>query len=91
MNRYPTVMDDSPSTLKRVLDFITRERQRDVDDWNGLPQRFIGGRRVSKVPANSSDITGSTVGDFNVTTSFAYFCVNNAGTPTWVRVAVGSF
>lgn len=91
MNRYPAVLNDDPKTLKNTLDFIARERLRDIDDRNNFPNIFIGGRKVAKVPTSSSDITGNAVGDFNVTTAYTYFCVNNSGTPEWVRVGVATF
>jgi len=91
MNRYPAVANDDPKTLKKVLEYICRERGNDINDWNGLPQRFIGGRKVAKIPSDSADTDGNTVGDYNVTTSYVYFCVDNSGTPEWVRVGVSTF
>ena len=93
MNRYPKILDSSGETLKSALDYIQRERLNDIADRNNLPNLFIGGRKVSKVPASSADITNPTsaAGDFNVTKDFAFFCINDAGTVKWVRVAVGSF
>lgn len=91
MKPYPTLSDSSNASLKTVVDFITRERTKDITDFNGLPNTYIAGRKVAKIPTSSSDIAGSFPGDFNVTASFAYFCINNAGTTQWVRVAVGTF
>lgn len=91
MMSYPTITDDKNPTMKSALDYISRVRQNDIQDWNSLPNTYIAGRKVAKVPTASTDITGSFPGDFNVTASFAYFCVNNSGTVEWVRVAVGTF
>lgn len=91
MKPFPTLNNADPKALQQAVNQIARIRQDDIGDRNNFPNIFIGGRKVSKVPATSTDITGSAVGDFNVTASFAYFCINNSGTVEWVRVAVGTF
>ena len=91
MNRYPSVVNRTLDGCLSVLDWISRERLSDISDRNNFPNLFIGGRKVQKIPTNSADISGSAVGDFNVTTTYVYFCVNNAGTATWVRAAVAGF
>lgn len=97
MMSFPTISDSKNATLKAWIDFVSRARIADLTFFNGLPNTYVGGRKVLKVPASSSDITDpdgkidSFVGDMNVTTGFAYFCVNNAGTAEWVRIAVGTF
>lgn len=91
MRGFPTIGAATLDTLKAAINLLARIRQEDIGDRNNFPNLFIGGRKVSKVPTASTDITGSAVGDFSVTASFAYFCVNNSGTVEWVRVAVGTF
>ena len=91
MKPFPTLNNSDPKALQNAINQIARIRQDDIGDRNNFPNLFIGGRLVRKVPANSSDITGSAAGDFTVNASFAYFCINNAGTIEWVRVAVGTF
>lgn len=96
MNRYPNPKDDKNPTLKSTLDFICRERLNDVRDNNNLPNNYMTGRRVVKVPSASTDITSpvSYAGDFNITVDYAYFCISDAadsGAIKWVRVAAGTF
>lgn len=91
LKSYPSTRGDDLRSALDVLDKISQIRADDQTKWDNLTQQFILGRRVAKVPTSSSDTSGSAVGDFNVTTTFAYYCVNNAGTAQWVRVAVGTF
>lgn len=92
MRTYPTLVDKSLNGVVAVLQFITRQRMEDVNEYNNLNQRFILGRKVGKVPSASADVSdGDKVGDFNVTASYAYFLIDNAGTAEWRRVAVGSW
>jgi hypothetical protein len=93
MNRYPSIINRTVEGCLSALDWIGRERLSDINDRQNLPNLFIGGRKVQKVPTSSADISSPTsvAGDFNVTKDFAFFCVNDAGTIKWVRVAVGAF
>lgn len=70
---------------------ITRLRRQDVAEFNNLPNVFIEGRKVGKIPTGSSDTTGDRVGDFNYDASYMYICVDNSGTAEWRRVAIGSW
>lgn len=82
------------NTNDDLLDFakdVARKRQEDIAEFNNLPNVFINGRKVNKVPTGSTDIADSRVGDFNFTVSFLYICVNNSGTAAWRRVALGSW
>lgn len=91
MNQYPTRIESTLDNHTDWLRNVSRERIADVQDWNNLPNRFVGGRKVAKVPSSSADITGSRAGDFNVTDAYAYFCLDNAGTLVWRRVAVAAW
>lgn len=91
MNPYPQFVENTLDNHTNVLRNICRERMSDSKDWSNLPNRFLTGRRVAKVPSSSADITDSREGDFNVTATYAYFCVNNGGTLVWRRVAVAAW
>lgn len=91
LKSYPNFVETDLDDVADALGKIAQIRGDDQSKWDNLVNQFILGRKVNKVPANSSDLTGSFVGDFNVTTTFAYFCVNNAGTAQWVRVGVATF
>lgn len=90
MQQYPkTITQD---TVVDVVSQIARLRDSDITDRNNFPNVFLSGRSVAKVPASASDVAATDrVGDFNVTPSYAYFCVNNTGTIVWRRVAVASW
>lgn len=78
------------STLES-LNRIGTIREEDITAWNDLPQRFISGRKVDKVPSNSADVaTDDNLGDFNYDASFIYLLVDDGG-PTWKRVAISNF
>ena len=88
---YPRLANDSNPVLRKFCEEITRIREEDIKDFANLENIFMRGRKVGKVPTGSSDITGSRVGDFNYDTSYLYICVDNSGTATWRRVAIGSW
>lgn len=90
MKPYPIV--NRPEDLVDFAKDVARKRQEDIANFNNLPNLFMSGRKVGKVPTGSSDIAPSDrVGDFNYTTSYLYICVDNGGTAAWRRVALGSW
>ena len=92
MKSYPSIVRRTLDGIADVVEFIVRERDKDVRDWNNLQNIFVNGRKVGKIPTGSADVDPSDrVGDFNVTTTYAYYLVDNAGTAVWRRVAVGAW
>lgn len=91
MNQYPQRIENKLENHTDWLRNVARERMHDVQDFTNLPNVFLRGRKVAKVPTASADITDSREGDFNVTATYAYFCVNNGGTLVWRRVAVAAW
>jgi len=92
MKSYPSVNTNTLQAVIDVVQFIVRERDKDVRDWNNLQNIFVNGRKVAKIPTGSADVVdGDRPGDFNVTTTYAYYLVDNAGTAVWRRVAVGAW
>lgn len=86
MKTYPKLLKSDIDSVVSVLQFIIRERQNDVTENTNLPQIFIGGRKVGKIPTGSVDVVASDkVGDFNYDLDFLYILVNNAGTAEWRR------
>lgn len=88
MKPFQQLITDDLQNHSAVLRSIARERLADVQDWDNLPERFVRGRKVAKVPSASTDTTGSREGDFNYDTSYLYICVNNAGILTWRRASL---
>jgi hypothetical protein len=87
MNPIQQLIINDTSNHTDVLRSIARERLNDLVEWDNLPERFMRGRKVSKVPSASTDTTGSREGDINYDASYLYICVNNAGTLVWRRIA----
>ena len=89
---FPYYPVNNIEDVKRTITQITNTRKDDIDQIGNLTNIFIQGRSVGRVPSSSTDvIAGDKIGDFSVTTTFAYFLVNNAGSGEWRRVAVGAF
>ena len=84
-----------PTTLEHALgqiEQITRTRKDDIAQISNLKNIFVSGRKVGRVPSASNDvIAGDKVGDFNVTATYAYYLIDNAGAGEWRRVAVASW
>ena len=90
MQQYPKAI--TQDTVVDVVSQIARLRDNDITDRNNFPHVFLSGRSVARVPGSATDVAATDrVGDFNVTPSYAYFCVDNSGTPVWRRVAVSSW
>ena len=90
MQQFPKNV--TPDTVVDIVSQIVRLRDNDITDRNTFPSVFLSGRSVAKVPSSAADVAAADrVGDFNVTPSYAYFCVNNSGTTVWRRVAVSSW
>ncbi len=90
---YPSGITNTLKELQEQFRLVCGIRKDDITQFNNLTQQFIAGRKVGKVPSSSADVVPATdkLSDFNVTATFAYFLIDNAGTPEWRRVAVGSW
>jgi hypothetical protein len=88
---YPTNIPKTLDGVWNALLQITRLRPQDIGVVGNLPNQFVAGRKVNKIPASSTDVADSQPGDFNCTTTFAYYCIDDAGTATWVQWPVSSF
>jgi hypothetical protein len=91
LKSYPTNIPKTLDGVWNALLQITRLRPQDAAVIGNLPNQFVLGRKVNTVPSTSTVSPGDQVNDYNVTPTFAYFCVNNAGTAEWVRAAVSNF
>lgn len=73
---------------------ITHTRKDDILQVQNLPNIFVAGRTVGKIPTSSADVAVTDrVGDQAVALdgSYLYILVDNSGTAEWRRVALGSF
>lgn len=92
MNIFPIWNFQTLADALKMLNFIVRERQTDVVEYNNLPQRFIGGRKVGKVPSASNDVAADDkLGDLNYDVDYLYILVDNAGTAEWRRFTGASW
>lgn len=88
MNDYPQLVTYSEPEIRELLTSITEERLIDIVNWNNLPNRFILGRKVGKIPTSASDVSVSDrIGDINYDDSYLYLVVDNSGA-TWARIAL---
>lgn len=96
MRTYPTISDGDTDTLvqslKLAVNYIARERNTDISDFNNLPNKFISGRKVGRVPAGTTlAIATDRVGDINYDTSYLYICENQGSTAIWLRTSLSSW
>lgn len=92
MQPYPQNIDTTIESVTDSLRTIARLRAEDITDRNSFPAIFMKGRKVGKLPSSSSDVVASDrVGDFNYTASYLYILVDNSGTASWRRAALGSW
>lgn len=92
MKPYPSVFKKTVEGLVDAVQFIVRERDKDVRDWNNLQFTFISGRKVARIPTGSADvIDGDRVGDVSFQDDYVYYLYNNAGTAEWRRIAAGAW
>jgi hypothetical protein len=92
LRNYPYWTAENLQDVIEQLRLITSLRKDDISVIQNLTNIFISGRKVGRVPSASNDvIDGDKIGDFNVTATYAYFLIDNAGTGEWRRVAVGSW
>lgn len=88
MKPYPTSIPSELGGMHTALTFISRERQNDITDWNNLPNIYMRGRKVGKVPSASTDVAVTDrAGDFNFDASFIYIYTGTA----WRRVALATW
>ena len=92
MNPYPNLSPENEKDAKELLRTITLERDKDIKDFDNLQNRFMSGRKVSKVPTGASDVADTDrIGDFNYSASYYYVLVDNSGTAEWRRAALASW
>jgi hypothetical protein len=97
--RHITVMDpyiklntESADDLSLVVRDMVKKRSDDVDDYNNLPNRFMSGRKVGKIPTSSTDVVATdNIGDFNYTSTSYYLLINTGTTAEWRKFTLNVF
>lgn len=89
MKSYPSIVRRTLDGISDVVEFIVRERDKDVRDWNNLQNIFVNGRKVNKVPSSSVDIDPNSdrIGDINYDASYFYYITLSGGNAVWRRIA----
>lgn len=92
MRDYPFVFRNTLVDMGDVLRKIIQARKEDIEDFYNLPQRFLSGRNVGKLPTSSVDVnTTDKLGDIHYEEDFVYILIDNSGTLEWRRYAIGVF
>lgn len=92
MEAYKYLGSSDPEDIARVVRDLVRTREQDIIDFNNLPNRFISGRSVGRVPTSSSDVLATDrVGDASYDNQYIYYLIDNAGTAEWRRINLHSF
>ena len=92
MKTYPRIQNTDTRHIVEVLQYVSRERDADIAEWNNLSNVFMSGRKVGKVPTSSTDVAApDRIGDFNYSASYLYLAVDNAGSLAWRRIALASW
>lgn len=88
MENYPKLLSNDNNELALVLRRIIELRESDITDNTNLPQVFMSGRKVEKIPTSSADVaTTDNLGDFNYDANYLYIVVDDSGAE-WRRVAL---
>ena len=89
---YPELATNEIGDVVKAYRTVTRMRQDDINDFTDLPNRFMSGRKVGKIPTGSTDTAVTDrIGDFNYDASYLYILVDNSGTAEWRRITAGSW
>lgn len=91
---YPYYQAKDINELMDIVGQITHTRKDDITQIKNLPEVFISGRSVGKIPTSSADVVpDDRIGDQSIAAdgSYLYILVNNAGAAVWRRVALGSW
>jgi hypothetical protein len=90
MQPYPRNIKPDTQAEADALNVISRLRDQDIIDRNNLPNIFISGRSVNKIPSSSTDVaTTDRIGDYNAVKDYLYLCVNDgSGGSLWQRTQI---
>ena len=88
MKLWPIYNENKPNDFMK---FIVRERTNDVHAFHDLPQTFVSGRKVGKIPTASNDVDANDkIGDINYDANYIYILIDSGGA-TWRRASLGAW
>ena len=92
MKPYPNKIYNTTEDHTITLDAISRARLEDISEFNNLPNVFMRGRKVGKIPTSSTDISPTDKdGDFNYDETYVYLCVPSGSTVVWKTITYSNF
>lgn len=88
---YPTIFKENLEGVMRWINDVARIRRDDIGDYTNLPNIYMRGRKVGKIPTASNDVSASDkIGDFNYDANYMYLLVDNSGA-AWRRITLGAW
>lgn len=92
MKPYPSLSKKDLAGVVDVVQFIARQREIDIRDWNNLQNIYVLGRKIDRIPSSSMDVEiTDRIGDISFQDDYVYYLFNNAGTTEWRRVAAATW
>ncbi len=78
--------------LEEFNDIVVGSREDDIREFNNLPNRFVSGRKVERIPSSSTDVLASDkVGDINYTSDSFYVLLDDGGNLVWRVGSLSAF
>lgn len=91
MKSWPSIKENTLDDAIASLNYMSRIRTEDISDFDNLPNRFMAGRKVGKIPTSSTDVAATDrVGDFNYSAANGYFYLL-ADDAHWKRITLGTW
>lgn len=89
---WPVLKGDTPSEIYNWVQEVTRSREEDIGDFDQLPELYMRGRKVGKIPTNADDVTDEDQpADFNYDANYYYLLVETApNTVKWARWSIST-
>lgn len=92
MREYPSLSPNDLKSALELLNYIVKERPRDILDFINLKNIFMSGRKVGKIPTSSLDIANTDrIGDFNYDDQYMYLVVLSGSDAEWRRITLSSW
>lgn len=93
---YPYYSDYTQPGTANQLRQICNLRNDDITTIKNLPQIFVGGRKVGKIPTDSDDVNstdkiGDQNYDYNSGTPYFYILMDDGANGKWIRFSGSAF
>ena len=92
MKDYPNLLTSDVSDIVNLLQYITKERKNEVNDFTNLNQVFISGRASARIPTGANNVLPTDrIGDiaYDYSSGYSYrLILNNTGAAVWSRTVI---